>query len=115
MAWVDHDLPTGTNIAVAICLVHENPDLYPDPFEFNPDRWNDQPLKPHEFMPFGGGVRRCIGAPLALLEMKIVVATWVKSFMFELPDDVPKFEPVYRRNITMAPKTGIPLVVRGRR
>ena len=64
-------------------------------------------------MPFGGGVRRCIGATLAILEMKVVIATWIKNFRFALPDDVPAVEPTYRRNITMAPKSGIPLVFEG--
>ena len=115
MEWEDLLLPAGTNIAVAICLVHEDPELFPDPFLFNPDRWLERTFKPFEFIPFGGGVRRCIGATLAMLEMKIVVATWIKDFLFELPADHPGVEPVYRRNITMAPKSGIPLIFRGPR
>ena len=86
-----------------------SPELYPDPFLFNPERWNERDFKPTEFIPFGGGVRKCIGATLAILEMKMVIATWIKNFRFELPSDTPETEPLYRRNITMAPKTGIPL------
>ena len=115
MDWVDYRLPAGTNIAVSICLVHEDPEIFPDPMKFDPDRWNDRQYKPHEFMPFGGGVRRCIGAPLAMMEMKIVVATWIKNFQFALPENIPDVEEVYRRNITMAPKSGIPLVFVGPR
>ena len=109
------ELPAGTNLGVAICLVHEDPELYPDPFAFKPERWIGMTRKPNEFMPFGGGIRRCIGASLALLEMKITIATWVSKFEFSLPSDIPAEEPVYRRNITMAPRTGIPLVFEGPR
>ena len=110
----EFSLPANSNVAVAICLVHENAKLYPDPFMFQPERWDGVTRKPHEFLPFGGGIRRCLGATLAMLEMKIAIATLVTQFRFELPKDVPEVEPVYRRNITMAPKSGIPLVFVGR-
>jgi cytochrome P450 len=115
MEWKEGTLPAGTNIAVAICLVHEDPTIYPEPFQFNPDRWNDRDFKPTEFMPFGGGVRKCPGLTLAMLEMKMVIAAWMKNFRFELPDDAPGTEPLYRRNITMAPRSGIPLKFQGDR
>ena len=114
MSWEDVELPAGTNVAIPICLVHEDPELYPDPLRFNPDRWQGASFRPHEYMPFGGGVRKCIGAPLAIMEMKIVIATWVHAFEFELPADSPDVEPLHRRNVTMAPKSGIPLVFRGK-
>ncbi len=114
MAWTDYELPAGTNVAIAISLVHENEKLFPEPFKFDPERWLDAKFKPHEFLPFGGGIRRCIGAPLAILEMKIVIAAWSKNFKFELPADASKVEMVHRRNITMAPKSGIPLRFHGR-
>lgn len=105
--WKEGTLPAGTNVAVAVLLVHEDSELYPEPFLFNPDRWNDRNFKPNEFMPFGGGVRRCIGATLAILEMKMVLSAWMKNFRFELPSDSPDQEPLYRRNVTMAPRSGI--------
>ena len=109
MDWQGVTLPTGTNIGVSISLVHENSELYPEPFEFRPHRWDDRKPKPTEFLPFGGGVRRCLGAPLSIMEFKIVIATWVKNFEFRLPSDVVEVEPLYRRNVTMAPKSGIEL------
>ena len=115
LEFVDCDLPAGTNLAIAICLVHEDPELYPEPLVFKPERWLERNFKPNEFMPFGGGVRRCLGATLATLEIKITIATWIKHFQFELPPDAPHVEPVYRRNITMAPRSGIPLVFKGPR
>ena len=110
--WSGHELPVGTNIALAGCLVHEDESLYPDPFAFKPERWEDFKAKPHQFLPFGGGVRRCLGAPLSLLEMKIVILCWIGKFEFEIPADAPESEPVHRRNITMAPQTGIPLMIK---
>ncbi len=113
LALEDVDVPANSNVGVAICLVHTDPRIYPQPDKFIPDRWSQRRYKPHEFMPFGGGIRRCIGAPLAMLEMKAVTAAWIKHFNFELPSDAPEFEATYRRNITMAPKSGIPLVFCG--
>ena len=115
MDWEELELPSGSNIAISICLVHEDPDVYPDPLTFNPDRWLRKTYKPNEFLPFGGGVRKCIGAPLAMLEMKIAVAVWLRNFRFELPADAPAHEPIHRRNVTMAPRTGIPLRIVERR
>ena len=111
LSWTDVDLPAGTNVSLPICLVHEDSNIYPNPFAFNPDRWNGRTYKPYEYFPFGGGVRRCIGAPLALMELKIVVATWIQQYNFSLPLNAPEIEPVRRRNFTMAPQSGIPLKV----
>lgn len=105
-------LPKGTTVGILSCLVHANPIIYSDPEKFQPDRWTQQRFKPHEFLAFGGGVRRCIGATMALMEMKIVLVTWLRKFRFELPDDAPHVEPVHRRNLTMAPRSGIPLRIR---
>ncbi len=107
----DCQLIAGTNVAVAICLIHEDPILYPCPNEFLPERWESVSPKPYQFLPFGGGIRRCIGAPLAIMEMKLVIATWIEQFRLRLPENAPPNEPIHRRNITMAPKSGIPLVV----
>lgn len=111
LSLVDCELPAGTNVVVAFSLVHEDQDLYPEPFCFRPERWETFSPRGNEFMPFGGGIRRCIGATLALLEMKIVVATLVSNYRFLLPDDAPESEQVVRRNVTMAPKSGIPLII----
>ncbi|MEM7784168.1 MAG: cytochrome P450 [Planctomycetota bacterium] len=111
---VEGVVPAGSNLAVSICLVHEDPELYPNPFEFQPERWSSIRPGPNEFLPFGGGIRRCPGASLAMLELRTVVATWIRNFDFRLPDDAPEKESVYRRNITMAPVSGIPLILEGR-
>ncbi|HEX8051874.1 MAG TPA: cytochrome P450 [Thermoleophilaceae bacterium] len=68
-----HDLPTGTTIAIAALLVHRRPDLYPEPDAFRPERFLGKRTTPGDWMPFGGGARRCLGAPLAQLEARMVL------------------------------------------
>ena len=111
----DVTIPVGTAFAPSTFLAHYDPEIFEDPEKFDPDRWSDRTYKPTEYFPFGGGVRRCIGAALANLEMKIVVAAWVKEFNFELLEDAPRFEPVHRRNLTMAPSSGVKLRFLGKR
>lgn len=111
LVWSGFELPPGTNIALATSLVHEDEAIYPSPDRFRPQRWFDWKPKPHQFLPFGGGVRRCLGAPLSLLELKIVILTWLAKFEFESPFPLSQNEPVARRSITMGPRSGIPLVV----
>ena len=69
-----HQLPAGTTVMISIPLVHQREELYPEPGEFRPERFLGHHPKPHEWVPFGGGARRCIGAELATFEMKMVLA-----------------------------------------
>ncbi len=105
------DLPANSNVGILTTLVHNDPEIYPNPGCFDPDRWADRTYKPYEFLAFGGGVRRCIGASMAVMEMKIALITWLRLLEFRLPDDAPGIEPVHRRNLTMAPRSGIKLIV----
>ncbi len=67
---------SGAQLAASISLLQCDPNLYaPDPFAFRPERFLEGAPEPYAWIPFGGGVRRCIGASFALLEMKIVIAT----------------------------------------
>jgi cytochrome P450 len=66
-------LPPGVSVAPNILLLHRRPDLYPDPAAFRPERFLERPAGTYTWIPFGGGVRRCLGASLALLEMKAVL------------------------------------------
>jgi cytochrome P450 len=68
-----YTLPAGVSVAPNILLLHRRPDLYPDPAAFRPERFLDRPAGTYTWIPFGGGVRRCLGASLALLEMKAVL------------------------------------------
>ncbi|HMO91713.1 MAG TPA: cytochrome P450 [Pirellulaceae bacterium] len=101
-----YDVPVGMAVAPATVLAHYNPDVYPEPDEFRPERFIERSFSPFEFMPFGGGHRRCIGAPFAMYEMAMVLGVLLRNFKFELMDK----EPVVpkRRSVTMGPSTDIP-------
>ncbi|MEZ4434998.1 MAG: cytochrome P450 [bacterium] len=93
-------LPAGCHVAVAAAMTHMRADLYPEPGRFRPERFVEERARPWAFLPFGGGVRRCIGAGLAMFELKVVLAEVVMGAELRLLGD----EVAVRRNITMAPK-----------
>jgi cytochrome P450 len=99
------ELPAGVNIAPSIYLIHRRPDLYPDPLEFRPERFLDDPPGTYEWIPFGGGVRRCLGASFATFEMKIVIRAVLASRRLH-PRRGARPEGVTRRAITFAPTRG---------
>jgi cytochrome P450 family 135 len=98
------DLPAGTNVAPSIQLIHRRPELYPEPHAFRPERWLGVRPNPYTFLPFGGGVRRCLGAAFAETEMRAVLAAIVSRV--RLRPARPESEPVDRRVITLVPGRG---------
>jgi cytochrome P450 len=106
------DLPRGTIVSPAIYLVHRRPSLYPDPTRFRPERFLTFKPSPSEWLPFGGGLRRCIGAAFAVYEMKMVLSTLLPRVDARLAKDNVR---VVRRSITLAPGAGLPIVVTARR
>lgn len=101
----EHELPAGAAISANIELLHANQDLYPDPRAFRPERFEGRTFGPHEYAPFGGGNRRCIGAAFAHYELRIALATLLREGSFELLEES---EPrAVRRNITMSPEGGV--------
>jgi cytochrome P450 len=106
--------PTGVCLVPNAYLVHHDPDIYPDPYEFRPDRFLDQPPGTYSWIPFGGGRRRCLGASFAMLEMKIVLRTLVRER--QLDPATRGFARPRRRNITIRPSEGclVRLPVRAR-
>jgi cytochrome P450 len=105
----DYYLPKETIISIPIYLVHHREDLYPDPKRFDPERFLNRNYSPCEFLPFGGGNRRCIGSALALLEMKISLATILSEYRLSLVEHRP-LRPV-RRGLVFAPEGGVDLRV----
>ena len=105
-----HKLESNTIVMGCIYLVHHREELYPDADQFKPERFLDRQFSPYEFMPFGGGVRRCIGEALAQFEMKIVLATILSNFDLELCDRKP-VKP-RRRGVTLAPTGGIKMTLK---
>jgi cytochrome P450 len=98
-------------VTVSIMSIHHDPRLYPEPDRFRPERFLERTYGPHEFLPFGGGHRRCLGAGLAEFEMRIALAEIVTRWDFE-PAGV---EVEIRHDIAMRPKHGVPLRLTARR
>ena len=102
-------LPAGTDVTPAIWLAHTRADVYPEPFAFRPERWLDGAAPPgYAWVPFGGGVRRCLGAAFAEMEMRVALATMLSAVRVEAADAAP--ERVARRNVTFSPARGTRLV-----
>ena len=96
-------LPEGTVVTPCILLVHRRPDVYPDPDVFRPERFLERPPGTYTWIPFGGGVRRCIGATFAQMELQLVLETIARRVTLEPVGDP---EPVRRRAITLVPARG---------
>lgn len=105
-------LPEGTDVTPAIWLTHTRADVYPDPFAFKPERFLEDGPDTYAWIPFGGSVRRCIGATFAEFEMRIVLREVLTRC--ELRKASPTPERVSRRNITLSPRAGTPVVVTDR-
>jgi len=97
-------LPAGVSLAPCIYLVHHREDIYPEPDRFRPERFLESPPGTYTWIPFGGGVRRCIGAAFAEFEMKAVLRALVEEV--ELRPEHGAGEPVGRRAIVLIPKRG---------
>jgi cytochrome P450 len=113
----EYGVPADTAIAISILLLHHREDLYPDPFAFRPERWLTDAgvAKPgtYEWLPFGGGTRRCLGATLAMAEQRVVLREMVARLEIEPTWRKPE-RPVHR-NVTMIPAKGGKVVIGARR
>jgi cytochrome P450 len=74
-----YPIPAGATVAPCVHLVHRNPEIYPEPLAFRPERFLERPAGTYTWIPFGGGVRRCLAAPYAQLLMKQVISTVVRE------------------------------------
>jgi cytochrome P450 len=101
-------LPVGTRIAPSIYLAGRRPDAYPEPERFNPDRWLGVKPDPYTWLPFGGGIRRCIGMAFAQLEMRVVIEHVVQRTRLSLAGGPAK---VVRRERDAAPAGGTRVVL----
>ncbi|MCO8274361.1 cytochrome P450 [Actinoplanes sp. TRM 88003] len=105
-------LPRGMVVTAAIALLHDDPALFGDPYVFDPDRFVGARADTAAWIPFGGGVRRCIGAAFATLEMNVVLRTIQRDFILE-PTTDPAERP-HSRGIAVAPAKGGRAVVHRR-
>lgn len=102
-------LPAGVTVAPSIYLVHRRPDIYPEPERFRPERFLEQQAGTYTWIPFGGGVRRCLGAAFAEYEMRAVLGTLFDTLRVQ-PADWPS-ERARRRSITQVPGRGAEVVL----
>lgn len=103
-----YQFQAGTVLIPCIYLTHQREDLYPEPKRFKPERFLERQFSQYEYLPFGGGNRRCIGMAFAQLEMKLVIATILSRFQLVLTDSRP-VKPV-RRDLTVGPPTSMRMV-----
>jgi cytochrome P450 len=108
----DYLAPADSLIAISIGLIHQRPDLYPEPAVFRPERFEDGQTESFAWLPFGGGLRRCLGAAFATYEMRIVIRRVLERCELQAPDLRP--ERPQRRGVTFAPRHGTLVVLRRR-
>jgi unspecific monooxygenase len=106
---MDYTYDTESVLAPSIYLVHYREDLYPQPQEFKPERFLERQYSPSEYLPFGGGNRRCLGYALAELEMRLVLATILANYKLQLADN--KLIKSQRRGFALAPKGGVSMLM----
>jgi cytochrome P450 len=110
--FMGYNLPPGTLISIATLRLHKREDLYPAPLSFLPERFLQRSFTPFEYMPFGGGTRRCIGSEFAMYEMKMVLATLLSDCRLSLAsDEIPREA---RRNLVLGPSNGVPMLLTAR-
>jgi cytochrome P450 family 135 len=104
-----YELPAGIRVYPTIAVVHHREDLYPEPEQFRPERFLDGRAQSYAWLPFGGGIRRCIGAALAQAEMAEVIRTVVTRV--ELRPMRPEPDPIVMRGVTLVPRHGTPVEI----
>jgi len=105
-------IPRGDSILVSIARIHENPDVFPDPERFDPQRYVGGKPSTFAWIPFGGGTRRCVGAAFANMEMDVVLRTILRHFSIETTNA--PGERWHGRGVAFTPKDGGRVVVHRR-
>jgi cytochrome P450 len=109
----EYAVPADTPVAISILLLHHRDDVYPQPFAFLPERFAGHKPGTYEWIPFGGGTRRCLGAALAMAEQRVVVESMARRLDLEAADPEPEY--ARHRNVTMIPAHGARVVASTRR
>ena len=104
-------LPAGIAVGAAIPPTHLDATLYPDPRSFRPERFLERTYTPFEYLPFGGGARRCVGAAFAVYEMKVVLGSLLAQHRFGLAEGRP-ITP-RPRTFTIGPQGGVRMMYHG--
>ena len=106
----EYVVPAGTPVAVSIVALHHRADVYPDPFRFRPERFIEHKPGTYTWISFGGGIRRCLGASLAMAEQRVVLEAIARQTDLEPAE--PDAEVARQRNVTMIPGSGGRVVAR---
>jgi len=106
-----YEVPVGTEVLVSPYMTHIDPEVYPEPLRFRPERWEGLKPTPFEYLPFSYGARKCLGAAFAEAMLRIVTAMVVQRYRLEL---IPKTRVDMAVTMTMKPKGGLPVIVRPR-
>jgi cytochrome P450 len=104
--------PAGVCVVANSYLIQHDPEIYPDPYAFRPERFLDEAPGTYTWTPFGGGRRRCLGASFAMLEMKLVLASVLAEC--EVRPGAERLELSRRRSITLSPRRGATTVLHKR-
>lgn len=110
MTLAGYDFVAGTALMPATYIIHQSSEVYDQPQQFRPERFLQHQYPPHEYLPFGGGSRRCIGSALAMMELKVGIATLLQQFELMLPFSR-SVKPV-RRGLTLAPPASLKIKVK---
>jgi cytochrome P450 len=105
-----YTVPAGTGVGVNTWSLHRRPDLFPDPEELRPERFLDDGPPAHAYLPFGGGVRRCLGAAFAEQEVRVVVRALLARVDLELVSRRPEGSRL--RGVTLVPARGVRIRIR---
>jgi cytochrome P450 len=108
----EYGVPGDSSVLISILLVHHREDVYPEPYAFRPERFVGRKPGTYSWIPFGGGIRRCLGAALAMAEQRVVLDTIARRTDLVAPD--PRPERARHRNVTMIPAEGARVVVTSR-
>jgi cytochrome P450 len=108
-----YTIPAGEAMSPSTLILHAREDIYPEPERFLPQRFIERKFSPFEYIPFGGGARRCLGAAFAMYEMKVVLGTLLRSYRMQLVSS----EPIKHvdRGITLGPSGTVPMLLLGKR
>jgi cytochrome P450 len=113
MQIADFTIPAGTIVAPCVYLMHRHPDIYPQPLSFQPERFLANPAATYTWIPFGGGVRRCVAVVFAQLEMKVVIRTVLREV--DLRAAASRSEGPTRSSVSFAPDGGARVIATPRR
>jgi cytochrome P450 len=103
-----HPLPKGTWIVMSPYVVHRIPEIFPDPYQFKPERWMSEYHSAYEFMPFSAGPRYCIGTSLGMMQLKIALSMLFQRYTFTLKSGT-KMD--FAGLNSIRPKNGLPMIV----